>query len=194
MRPLLSFPWIGSIIVGLFHTLLYYFYKDSLSCALTLSSGNVARMKLVALFLFLVPSLIQAQFAYASLGAHSDSVKQDEILFGSKSQIREFPKYRLYVLSKNWIQVHELADANGNVFAVTWHGSKHPDLQEFLGVHEQEFQKAYGEAKRYHHHGGAISGDSGNLHFELGGRMNSMYGQIWLKNQIPVGMDIHEVK
>jgi hypothetical protein len=148
----------------------------------------------------LVISLIPAVFlilgaqAFASLGGDESSVQEDSQSLGGSAQVTQRQQYRLHEISKNWVHVREFVANSGKVFALAWNGKKHPELQTVLGTHLVDFQTAISQARKTHHHGGSLSVTVGNVHVEMGGHMGSVYGQVWLMDQVPAGMDVHEIK
>lgn len=133
-------------------------------------------------------------FAHAELGGDSNSVQKDSQKLGAPVSITEHPHYRLHEMTKAGFRVHEFMDANGKVFGVAWRGKKHPDLKSLMGSHFSQFQAALGAARNRHHHGGTVVVDTGNLHLEMGGHMMAIYGIAWLSDQIPSGMNAHEIQ
>jgi hypothetical protein len=139
-------------------------------------------MRLLFTLLFISTTILSTS-AFAALGGKE-----------SASSVTRFGAYRLHEISKNWVTVHEFSGDNGSVFAVAWSGKKHPDLGSLLGAHLIDFQTALAQARKAHHHGGAISVTVGNFHVEMGGHAGAVYGQTWLTDQVPAGMDVHEIK
>jgi hypothetical protein len=139
-------------------------------------------------------TLILSSLAFAGLGGDESTVQKDAQALGGNTNVSQHNGYRLHEISKNWVKVHEFAGNDGKVFALAWSGKKHPDLQEILGVHLVDFQTAISEARKTHHHGGALSITVGNMHVEMGGHVGAVYGQTWLTDQVPAGMDVHDIK
>lgn len=79
--------------------------------------------------------------AFASLGDNESSIQEDAQSLGGQDQVTQLSQYRLHEISQNSIRVHEFATDNGNVFALAWHGKKHPELQGLLSTHLSDFQK-----------------------------------------------------
>jgi hypothetical protein len=139
-------------------------------------------------------ALLSSTFAYAELGGDLTSVQKDSTVMGATTTVSEHSDYKRHELNKGTYRVHEFSDANGKVFGVAWSGKKHPDLKTLLGSHFKDFQTALGQARQSHRHGGTVVVNSGNLHVELGGHMMSVHGQVWLSDQVPTGMNLHEIQ
>jgi hypothetical protein len=148
------------------------------------------------MFLSLSTALIMifASPAFAGLGGDESSIQKDTQSLGGTRAVSEHGRYRLHQISKGLLKVNEYEGQNGKVFALTWSGKKHPDLQNVLGDNLVNFQSALAEARKTHHHGGSLSVTTGNIHVEMGGHAGAVYGQTWLTDQVPTGMDLHEIK
>jgi hypothetical protein len=118
----------------------------------------------------------------------------DDLPTYPKGVVVKTQTYTRYEVTQHATRIREFSAGNGRVFGVAWRGVTHPDLKTLLGKHYSDFQKAYALEKRNHHHGGVIAVDSGDLHIEIGGRMMSVYGQIWLKDKIPPGVGLNEIR
>lgn len=139
-------------------------------------------------------AMLASASAWAALGGDASSVPEDARSLGTQERVSQREQYALHELSQGLVQVHEYSAANGKVFALAWRGQKHPDLQQLLGSHLSDFQKALGQARKTRRHGGSISITLNQLHLEMGGHMGSIYGRVWLTDQLPAGMDLNEIK
>jgi hypothetical protein len=138
--------------------------------------------------------LLFSSVALAGLGDDASSIQADALTLGGRAQVTQHPQYRRHEISLNWAQVREFSGGDGKVFAVAWRGKKHPDLTSFLGSHLADFQTAIAQARKTHHHGGALAITLNALHVEMGGHMGAIYGRVWLTDQIPSELDLHEIK
>ena len=145
-------------------------------------------------------ALFSSSGVYAALGGGVASIQQDAQALGAPvPRVPPVPmtrhsNYDRYEISSDWLHLHEFVGRRGNVFALAWNGKRHPDLRTLLGEHFRDFQGAIAQARKEHRRGGTIVVDSGDFHLEIGGHMMSVYGLIWLKDQIPSGMDLHEIR
>ncbi len=72
--------------------------------------------------------------ARAELGGPIASVQVDRDRIGARMTSRALGGYRRHELTRaNGGSVHELTNADGKVFAVTWSGPGKPDLRSLLG-------------------------------------------------------------
>jgi hypothetical protein len=134
------------------------------------------------IYFTIICNLFLTSLAFANLGSTESA------------STTQYNRYRVHESSKNWVKVHEFSGSDGKVFALAWSGKKHPDLQTLLGAHLVDFQTAITRARKEHPHGGSVSITVNNLHVEMGGHMGAVYGQTWLTDQVPAGMDVHEIK
>jgi hypothetical protein len=157
-------------------------------------SAKLMSMKNAILFCA-VFAIFAASEAHATLGASAASIETDRVATKTAHALLHETVYTRHELTNQKLKLHEFsANDTGKVFALAWQGSMHPDFKTLLGDYYPEFEAAYAQAKKSHHHGGVISAESENLHFELGGRMSSVYGQVWIKSTLPTGMDRHEIQ
>lgn len=136
--------------------------------------------------------MLLTPLAFGALGEDATSVQKDAENLGAQKIIQSFSHYSRHDISNQWLGIHEFVGKDGKVFALTWHGNKHPDFKNLLGSHFAEFQAAIAQARRQRIHGGASIVEQGNLHLEIGGRMRSVYGKVWLTDKIPAGVEPHE--
>lgn len=87
--------------------------------------------------------------------------------------------------------VREFVSPSGKVFAVAWRGPWAPDLQNLLGTHFEEFQRAMQSRPLGH---GPISIHQAGVVVELGGHMRSFIGRAYLPDEIPAGVRPEELR
>lgn len=102
--------------------------------------------------------------------------------------------YSLHEMKRGHLQLREFMTNHGKVFAVSWSGSKHPNLSQITGAHYEDFRSALEKAKKKHRGHGPLRIELNNFYLELGGSMRSVYGRMWLKNQIPQGVTQNEIR
>ena len=85
--------------------------------------------------------LLGATAAAAELGGRAESIDADRAHFDAGITSSNAPNHRIYTLTptRGGI-VHEYANAEGQVFAVSWHGPGRPDLRQLLGARFDSFQ------------------------------------------------------
>ncbi|HEX5183224.1 MAG TPA: DUF2844 domain-containing protein [Allosphingosinicella sp.] len=81
--------------------------------------------------------------AWAGLGGPASTVQTDGARMSARMVSTEMGPYALHTLTRpNGGMVHELTNAGGQVFAVTWSGPGKPDLRALLGRYFDTFQAA----------------------------------------------------
>jgi hypothetical protein len=89
--------------------------------------------------------------------------------------------------------VREYLSPSGKVFAVSWHGPWPPDLQQLLGSHFEELQRANRSATL--RSGRApLSVHTPNLVVEQGGHMRAFVGRAYLPDQLPAGVTAESIR
>lgn len=105
---------------------------------------------MIALFGF---ALVSSGRAQAELGGPLSTVQADGARMGARMNSVEMGRLTRHTLTRaNGGTVHELTNASGQVFAVTWSGPGKPDLRALLGRYFATFQAASaasGRAMRY---------------------------------------------
>lgn len=90
--------------------------------------------------------------AHAELGGPLSTVRTDGDRMGAKMASVEMGRYARHALTRvNGGTVHELTNASGQVFAVTWSGPGKPDLRSLLGRYFPMLQSATGATGRAMH-------------------------------------------
>jgi hypothetical protein len=90
--------------------------------------------------------------AHAELGGPLSSVMLDSGRMGARMASTAMGRYTRHDLTRdNGGRVHELTNADGQVFAVTWSGPGKPDLRSLLGRYFATFQAANETAGRTMH-------------------------------------------
>ncbi|MDB5694164.1 MAG: hypothetical protein JWO81_3227 [Alphaproteobacteria bacterium] len=81
--------------------------------------------------------------AQAELGGPLSTVQTDGARMSARMVSADMGEYALHTLTRpNGGTVHELTNAGGQVFAVTWSGPGKPDLRALLGPYFATFQAA----------------------------------------------------
>lgn len=134
--------------------------------------------------------------AEASLGGTAASVQTDQKMLHSTLQATtKNDAYTVQELkSTNGVTVREYVSMAGQVFAVTWHGSMQPNLQQLLGNYFQTFKSAI-QAKRSGPiaHGSIIIKQAG-LVVEMGGHMRWLVGRAYVPGMVPSNVQMEEIR
>lgn len=92
-----------------------------------------------------VAALSLSSGAHAELGGPLASVESDRGRMNAQLASVSMGGYARHALTRaNGGTVHEMTNADGQVFAVTWSGPGKPDLRALLGSHFAIFQAASG--------------------------------------------------
>ena len=102
--------------------------------------------------LVVAAALASSSRAPAELGGAFATVQTDSHRMGARMASADMGRYTRHVLTRgNGGTVHELTNAAGQVFAVTWSGPGKPDLRAVLGRYFTAFQSASGTPGRTMH-------------------------------------------
>lgn len=131
--------------------------------------------------------------AWAVLGGKASSVQTDQVQM--KAAVRpgaQASQYSVQTLqTPSGITIHEYADTQGNVFAVTWQGPFKPDLKQLLGQYFDTYvtaaQKLHGGL---HHQTVAVP----NLVVHSQGHMRAFSGMAYLPSLLPAGVKPSDLK
>lgn len=128
------------------------------------------------------------------MGGDVSSVQADQAHIQASRQVTEAQNYTLHELrSPTGAVIREYASRSGKVFAVSWHGTSHPDMKQLLGSHFEEFQRAAQAQNRNGRHGPLIVHQPG-LIVEFGGHMRDFAGRAYLPDQMPSGVLVEEIR
>jgi hypothetical protein len=158
---------------------------------------------IVALFL-IAPAL-----ARAALGQHASSIDDDAAKMNatvganpanmaseaSEQNAKASGNFTVQQITTPYgTVVSEYADQGGTIFAVTWRGSRPPDVATLLGAYFKEYSDA---AKRgapsllgVH----AASVQASDVTVESSGHMGFMWGRAYLPAKTPKGVSLSEIK
>ncbi len=99
--------------------------------------------RLLQIAMLLGASVLWCGRAEAELGGPISSVRADGARMGAQIASTNMGDYMRHALTRaNGGTVHELTNAAGQVFAVTWSGPGKPDLRSLLGSYFTTFQAA----------------------------------------------------
>lgn len=90
------------------------------------------------------------------------------------------------------LTIRQFIAADGTIFAITWQGSAHPNLENLLGQYAAEYRKnraqasaTQGRARRYR---------SQNIVVEFSGHMRNLRGRAYAPRLIPAGINVDEIR
>jgi len=138
--------------------------------------------------------LVGATDAHAVLGGSIDSLALDQLSLHStgKIQKRSLPLYSIHEVESDSVKLKEYVSQDGTIFAITWSGNRHPDLEPLLGSYEAEYHatnaltpKLAGERRRVLH--------SSKLVVHTFGHMRHLQGRIYDPRLVPIGVSPNEI-
>jgi hypothetical protein len=130
--------------------------------------------------------------AHAVLGAGAGSVDADQSALGGERSEVNHPGFTVETISAaGGIAVNEYVSSAGTVFAVSWRGSRHPDLSLLLGPYFAEYQAAANQPAS-HHRGLRIQTNS--VAVEIGGHPGDLWGRAYLPAQLPPGVEAEDIQ
>ena len=85
--------------------------------------------------------------------------------------------------------IHEYTNADGVVFAVTWVGASHPDLESLFGTYYSEFQTANESRPKSMGHSQVLL-KTARLVVRRGGHMRALRGSAIVPDLVPEGVNV----
>lgn len=133
--------------------------------------------------------------AEAELGGSMSSVKADGARMGAQIASANMGDYMRHALTRtNGGTVHELTNAAGQVFAVTWSGPGKPDLRSLLGSHFTTFQAANNAPGRTMHSlRRAPQVNQSDLQIQTEGHMGWFRGVAVIPSLAPAGFSANDL-
>jgi len=133
--------------------------------------------------------------ARATLGGSVDSLETDKITIHSAKTIAKTsaPLYSIHEIESESLKVREYVSQNGTVFAITWAGNRHPDLEPLLGSYAGEFRGIDASTPRKQ---GARNRmlSSHRLRVQTFGHMRHLRGRAFDPQLVPEGVAVHELE
>lgn len=150
---------------------------------------NTSRTRTAAAALLVAGALL-SRAACAQLGGDQASVYNDAQVFGAMVTSHPGLGYVRYDIRTERTTIHEFAGLSGQVFAVTFGGSK-PNLPQLLGSYLDAYAASVTHASADHRH---ASVTTSTLKAELHGRPNALVGRIWLPTLTPANVDLEKLQ
>lgn len=133
--------------------------------------------------------------AHAALGALQPSVDSDQSTLRAMRQTEPHGVYTVEHLTlPNGAYVQEYVNASGSVFAVSWHGSAMPNLQQLLGSYAERASDGVHAYHLMHGMHGTAAVSSSDFMLQMNGRMGAYWGRAWLPAQLPAGVGTAEIQ
>ncbi len=145
--------------------------------------------------LLICAALFTSGGARAELGGALSSVVADGGRMGARVASTPMGRYARHDLTRvNGAMVHELTNAEGQVFAVTWSGPGKPDLRALLGRYFETFQAANGtggRTMRALRRPQQVS--QSDLQIQTGGHMGWFHGVAFIPSLAPAGFSASDL-
>ena len=100
--------------------------------------------------------------------------------------------YSTHELTAGLNTIREYTNSDGVVFAVTWSGPSHPDLETLFGSYYSEYQAAEANRPKGMGHG-AVALKTARLAIRRGGHMRALKGAAVISNLVPTGVKAEEL-
>ena len=128
-----------------------------------------------------------ARPASAALGDTTASIARDRIAMRvAQSMTTPMPSYDVHrMVDPAGGVVREYADRTGQVFAVTWHGPRGPDLKTLLGGYYDRYVAAATQHRTGHH---VVTIHAPDLVLSVVRFQRFAYGRAYLPNRMPSGV------
>jgi hypothetical protein len=124
--------------------------------------------------------------AHAALGAGLDSLVGDQAILGGADVVTPMTTYDLHeIKAASGTTVREYVSREGTVFAVSWGGPSHPNLQQLLGNSYSTYQAAARAHRRGHH---IVSINTPDLVASVLRLQRTSSGQIYVPGLVPQGV------
>lgn len=146
--------------------------------------------------LFVSAALLISTRAHAELGGSAASVQADSDHMGARVKSTMMTNYARHEITRvNGGMVHELTNASGQVFAVTWSGPGKPDLRALLGSRFSAFQSAnapLGPASHALRRPPQLN--QADLMIQTGGHMGWFRGVAFIPSLAPATFSVSELR
>ncbi len=124
--------------------------------------------------------------AHSALGAGLDSLVGDQAMLGGADVVTPMTTYDLHeIRAASGTTVHEYVSRQGTVFAISWGGPSHPNLQQLLGNSYAAYQAAARANRRGHH---IVSINTPDLVASVLRLQRTSSGQIYVPALVPQGV------
>ena len=131
--------------------------------------------------------------AKASLGDDGRSVVAEAKALSANHTTRQSEQYQVHVLKLPTTTIKEFISDKDVVFAITWSGTKKPNLSKFLGSHFDEYFKE--RSKQRHPKGRHFyTVKTAKLFVQGGGHMRALHGIAYLPAAVPAGVDVENLQ
>ncbi len=156
--------------------------------------GAVAGLSL-SIFVLSIFVLCSAPAAKAALGGDIASILADQGQMQGSRRATKVNSYTVHAIqAANGTVVNEYESAEGNVFAVAWHGPFLPDMRQVMGSYYDQYaqaRQAQNELRRGRH---PIVISEPGLIVLMGGHPHSFVGKAYVPGKLPQGMRTEDIQ
>lgn len=138
---------------------------------------------------------------HASLGQPESSVESDRQALSASDHTRtQRQSYVIREFGTRYLTVREyVAQSNGVVFAIVWHGRHHPPLTSLLGSYFGEYRKAVQPLLtqprgKLRPRTARANLTTDNLILERSGHFGALAGRVYMPAQLPKEVKIDEIQ
>jgi hypothetical protein len=130
--------------------------------------------------------------ALAALGGDAASVEVDRASLRGTEEVRAASGYSVHDIATATGTVHEYLTPAGKVFAVSWKGTKTPDLKQMLGSSYEALQQAQATrpASREHRR---LAVETPTLVVQSSVYLRTAMGRAWLPAELPANFSISAI-
>jgi hypothetical protein len=130
--------------------------------------------------------------ARAALGEDEASVATDQVRMKARLQVSHRGNYSVHELQvPTGATVREFVGDSGKVFSVSWSGGWRPNLRDIMGDHYDSFI-AGTRGRRAGH--GPTRIDLPGMVVVMGGYLRTFFGQVYLLDLLPPGLQPEDIR
>ncbi len=142
-----------------------------------------------------IAGILDPYAAYASLGGTANTVEADRARMQASLRMTQKDSYSIHELtSQNGVVVKEFVSPTGIVFGVTWRGPARPDLQQLLGGYFAQFSQAARTEREHSSLRRMLRVEALELVLHSGGHARSFFGQAYVPQLLPSGVQPEEIQ
>lgn len=140
--------------------------------------------------------------AHAALGGNAASVNADRTALAASSTVAASTSattgtsaYTMQSLvDVGGTTIHEYLDSSGTVFAIAWAGPFMPNLSQLMGTYFASYTSAVAANQDSQTVRSPAAVDTGELVVKSGGHMQAFRGKAYLKNRLPGGFTVDQIR
>lgn len=154
-------------------------FKSPLTCG---------RLILLLAVLFMVTEIPLS--ARAGLGDSESAIETDRAFLKASTTVARNSKYSVHVMKTNGLTVREYVSPSGVVFAITWRGIRHPNINQLLSAYLPELEQAQNAQTKSMRRSNVTTT---RLSLVLGGHSMDLTGKAIALDLLPSGMKKEDI-